>query len=154
MILVTYLDDCSYVFGRLSVTYLDDCYTSGRWRLHIWTMEVTYLDECYISGRRMSHIWTITYLHATRRSSYSCGDTCQIWMWFKDFKMYFYKIETIAYGEISERALVTPPQVEVFSQCAHTSTFLSGSLTELIKLSMNATIFLMMFTWLLLTDIF
>ena len=38
----------------------------------------------------------------------SCGDTCQIWMWFRESNRYFCKIENFAYGEISERSLVTP----------------------------------------------
>ena len=27
-----------------------------------------------------------------------CGDTCQIWMWLKESKRYFCKIESFAYG--------------------------------------------------------
>ena len=34
----------------------------------------------------------------------SCGDTCQIWTWFKESSNYFCKIENFAYGEISERS--------------------------------------------------
>ena len=34
----------------------------------------------------------------------SCGDTCQISMWFKESNRYFFKIEIFAYGEISERS--------------------------------------------------
>ena len=31
----------------------------------------------------------------------SCGDTCQIWMWFRESNRYFYKIEKILLaGEI------------------------------------------------------
>ena len=33
----------------------------------------------------------------------SCGDTCQVWMWFKEPNRYFWKIENFAYGEINER---------------------------------------------------
>ena len=32
----------------------------------------------------------------------SCGDTCQIWMWFRESNRYFCKIKNFAYGEISE----------------------------------------------------
>ena len=35
----------------------------------------------------------------------SCGDTCQIWMWFKEYNRYVCKIENFAYGEIKERLL-------------------------------------------------
>ena len=38
----------------------------------------------------------------------SCGDTCQIWMWFRDSNRYFCKIENFAYGEISERSFSNP----------------------------------------------
>ena len=37
-----------------------------------------------------------------------CGDTCQIWMWFKESKSYFCKIENFAYGEINERSFSNP----------------------------------------------
>ena len=38
----------------------------------------------------------------------SCGDTCQIWMWFEESNMYFCKIENFAYGEINERSFSNP----------------------------------------------
>ena len=38
----------------------------------------------------------------------SCGDTCQIWMWFEESNMYFCKIEYFAYGEINERSFSNP----------------------------------------------
>ena len=38
----------------------------------------------------------------------SCGDTCQIWMWFKEANIYFCKIENFAYGEINERSFSNP----------------------------------------------
>ena len=34
----------------------------------------------------------------------SCGDSCQLWMWFWESNRYFCKIENFAYGEISERS--------------------------------------------------
>ena len=36
----------------------------------------------------------------------SCGDTCQIWMWFRESNRYF--CENFAYGEISERSFSNP----------------------------------------------
>ena len=39
---------------------------------------------------------------------WSCGDTCQIWMWFNESNCYFCKIESFAYGEIKERSLSNP----------------------------------------------
>ena len=47
------------------------------------------------------HIWQVL-------PQLSCGDTCQIWMWFKDFKRYFCEIENFAYGEIDERSFSNP----------------------------------------------
>ena len=38
----------------------------------------------------------------------SCGDTCQIWKWFKESNRYFWKIEHFAYGEINERSFSNP----------------------------------------------
>ena len=38
----------------------------------------------------------------------SCGDTCQIWMWFKESNRYFCKIENFAYGEINEQSFSNP----------------------------------------------
>ena len=38
----------------------------------------------------------------------SYGDTCQIWMWFRESNSYFCKIENFAYGEISERSFRNP----------------------------------------------
>ena len=38
----------------------------------------------------------------------SCGDTCQIWMWFKEFNRYFCKIGNFACGEINERNFSNP----------------------------------------------
>ena len=38
----------------------------------------------------------------------SCGDTCQIWMWFRESNRYFCKIENFAYGEISKRSFSNP----------------------------------------------
>ena len=38
----------------------------------------------------------------------SCGDTCQIWMWFQESNMYFCEIENFAYGEINERSFSNP----------------------------------------------
>ena len=38
----------------------------------------------------------------------SCGDTCQIWMWFEESNMYFCETEIFAYGEINERSFSNP----------------------------------------------
>ena len=38
----------------------------------------------------------------------SCGDTCQIWMWFKESSRYFCKIENFACEEINERSFSNP----------------------------------------------
>ena len=38
----------------------------------------------------------------------SCGDTCQIWMWFKEYNRQFCKIRNFAYGEINERIFSNP----------------------------------------------
>ena len=43
----------------------------------------------------------------------SCGDTCQIWMWFRESNRYFCKIENFAYGEINERSFSNPHPISV-----------------------------------------
>ena len=47
------------------------------------------------------HIWQVS-------PQLSCGDTCQIWMWFRESNRYFCKLENFAYGEISERSFSNP----------------------------------------------
>ena len=49
----------------------------------------------------------------------SCGDTCQIWMWFEESNMYFCETENFAYGEINERSFSNPhPWPEAFPAIA------------------------------------
>ena len=63
----------------------------------------------------------------------SCGDTCQIWMWFRESNRYFRNIENFAYGEISERSFsnphprscLTPERHE--QHCARKKTVVSNS---------------------------
>ena len=38
----------------------------------------------------------------------SCGDTCQIWKWFKESNRHFCQVENLAYGEINERSFSNP----------------------------------------------
>ena len=47
------------------------------------------------------HIWQVS-------PQLSCGDICQIWMWYKESNRYFGWIENLAYGEISERSFSNP----------------------------------------------
>ena len=39
---------------------------------------------------------------------FSCSDTCQLWMWFKEFTRNFYKIKNVANGEINEWSFSNP----------------------------------------------
>ena len=56
------------------------------------------------------HTLTVTYRVYIWQVSpqLSCGDTCQILMWFDESNMYFCKIENFAYGEIDERSFSNP----------------------------------------------
>ena len=46
---------------------------------------------------------------------FSCGDTCQIWMWFKEFHKCFYKNKNFTYRGINERNYINPlPKGEGF----------------------------------------
>ena len=47
------------------------------------------------------HIWQVL-------PQLSCGDTCHIWMWFKECNRYFCEIDNFAYGEIDERSFSNP----------------------------------------------
>ena len=49
----------------------------------------------------------------------SCGDTCQIWMWFRESSRCFCKIENFAYGEISERSFSNPHPCITFVRQSH-----------------------------------
>ena len=50
----------------------------------------------------------ISRLYLAGVAAAQCGDTCQIWMWFRESNKYFCKIENFAYGEISERSFSNP----------------------------------------------
>ena len=47
------------------------------------------------------HIWQVS-------PQLSCGDTCQIWMGFKECNRHFCEIENFAYGEIDKRSFSNP----------------------------------------------
>ena len=47
------------------------------------------------------YMWIIE-CHANIWQLLSCGDTCQIWLWFKECQRYFYEIENFACVEIDE----------------------------------------------------
>ena len=47
------------------------------------------------------HIWQVS-------PQLRCGDTCQIWMRFKEWNRYFCQIEYFAYGEIDARNFSNP----------------------------------------------
>ena len=56
------------------------------------------------------HTLTVEYRVYIRQVSpqLSCGETCQILMWFKESNMYFCEIENFAYGEINEWSFSNP----------------------------------------------
>ena len=57
----------------------------------------------------------------------SCGDTCQIWMWFKESNSYFCKIETFAYWEVNEWSFSKPHPRPIF---LHINTINYSSVTS------------------------
>ena len=67
----------------------------------------------------------------------SCGDTCQIWMWFRESNRYFCKIENCAYGEISERSFSNPHPWKCASQNLIKTTYLVVyiALVKVLKLT-------------------
>ena len=71
---------------------------------------------------RFSAMWIYTlaieyHVYAWQVWPLSCGDTCQIWLWLKEFNRYFCKIENFVYGEIIEGALVTPTPAQKVLSC-------------------------------------
>ena len=53
--------------------------------------------ECHV------YIWHVS-------PQLSCGDTCQIWTWLKEFNEYFCKIKIVLTEKLANGALVTPTQ--------------------------------------------
>ena len=63
----------------------------------------------------------------------SCGDTCQIWMWFEESNMYFCESENFAYGEINERSFSNTPAwliPAVYWYCVHPKSPLRDTLLQ------------------------
>ena len=56
------------------------------------------------------HIWQMS-------PQLSCGDICQIWMWFEESSVYFCKIENLANGETNERSFSNPHPCSVILAC-------------------------------------
>ena len=73
------------------------------------------------------HVYWMSRLYFTVSPQLSCGDTCQIWTFFKESILYFYKIENFADGEINERNFDDPTlgigdaATRVASRQAHTN---------------------------------
>ena len=61
------------------------------------------------------HIWQVS-------PQLSCGDACQILMWYKEPNRYFGRIENLAYGEINERSFSNPHPSTWTLKCLNTRT--------------------------------
>ena len=81
------------------------------------------------------HIWQVSL-------QLSCGDTCQIWMTFKEYNRYFCQIENFAYGEIDERNFSNPHPWR-FVRITHSHTHPS---TQLAMYLMDGVIWWCIFT--------
>ena len=57
--------------------------------------------KCMLAIEYNVYIWQVS-------PQLSCGDSCQIWMRFKECNRYFCVIENFAYGEIDERSFSNP----------------------------------------------
>ena len=64
----------------------------------------------------------------------SCGDTCQIWMWFEESNMCFCQVENFAYGEINERSFSNPHprDVRMYVTCCLCTVGISNTVTPLV----------------------
>ena len=59
------------------------------------------LSNHTLTAKYRIYIWQVS-------PQLSCGDTCQIWMWFDESNMYFCETENFACGEINERSFSNP----------------------------------------------
>ena len=60
-----------------------------------------YCQNALLAIEYLVYIWQMS-------PQLSCGDSCQIWMWFKEFNTEICKIENFAYGEINEQDFSNP----------------------------------------------
>ena len=81
---------------------------------------------CYFHN--LSELWNYTlsikhHVYIWQVSpQFSCGGTCQICMWLKEFSMYFCRIENFVSGEINERSISNPhPCFDCIAIHAHTN---------------------------------
>ena len=65
-----------------------------------------YLDFSSLSKHTLEIEYHVYILQISLQ--HSCGDTCQIWMWFRESNRYFCKIENFTHAEINERDFSTP----------------------------------------------
>ena len=63
--------------------------------------EILVMSEETLAIEYNVYIWQVS-------PQLSCGDICQIWLWFEKSNMYFCHIEYFAYGEINERSFSNP----------------------------------------------
>ena len=63
--------------------------------------EILVMSEETLAIEYHVYIWQVS-------PQLSCGDICQIWMWFEESNMYFSHIENFVYGEINERSFSNP----------------------------------------------
>ena len=63
--------------------------------------EILVMSEETLAIEYHVYIWQVS-------PQLSCGDICQIWMWFEESNMYFCHIENFTYGEINERSFSNP----------------------------------------------
>ena len=77
------------------------------------------LSKQTLSNGYHIYIWQVS-------SQLSCGDTCQIWMWFRESNRYFCKMENFSYGEISEQSFSNPHPSSLSNDFTPASTKLKG----------------------------
>ena len=58
-------------------------------------------SKCMLGIKYNVHIWRVS-------PQLSCGNTCKIWIRFKECNRYFCKIKIFAYGEIDEQSFSNP----------------------------------------------
>ena len=55
-----------------------------------------------------ANVFGVTQVEESEIVNVINGDSCQVWIWFKESYRYFCKIDNFAYGEIDERSFSNP----------------------------------------------
>ena len=99
-----------YLYGELPLHALCS-YHQGWGLLSHFSPNLSALSKHTLDIKYHVYIWQVS-------PQLTCGDTWQIWMWFRKSSSYFFKIENFSYGEINERSFSNPHPRSVVNGCS------------------------------------